>query len=88
MNLPQAIPYQESKRKLAIGGLRRILAIDGPFREFCRQRGLAHSDKIGLVSDVGELPSLEPRRPAREILGIAPDTFVILVYGSLTRRKV
>ena len=87
MNFPHAIPYQGSKRKLAIGGLRRILVIDGPFRDFCRQRGLTHSDKIGLGSDVGELPRLEPRRSAREILGIAPDTFVILVYGSLTRRK-
>ena len=75
------------KRLLAIGGLRKLLVIDGPFRDFCRQRRFANADKISLVSDVGELSRLEPRSSARASLGIAPDAFVILVYGSLTRRK-
>jgi len=75
------------KRLLAIRGLRRLLVIDGPFCDFCRQRRFAHADKISLVSDVGELSRLETRSSARASLGVASDAFVILVYGSLTRRK-
>jgi glycosyltransferase involved in cell wall biosynthesis len=75
------------KRLLAIKTLARLMVIDEPFQSFCTQQGLLHADKICLVSDVGELSGLESRDSARDTLGIPRDAFVVLIYGSLSRRK-
>ncbi len=75
------------KRLLALSGLRRLMVIDEPFREFCWQQRFAHVEKICLVSDVGELSRSEFVGSARESLGLRPDAFVILLYGSVSRLK-
>ena len=76
-----------SKRLLAIDGLKRLMVVDGPFRDFCQQQRFAHAEKICLVADVGEIPRAENPDSARERLGMKPGDFVILLYGSLSRRK-
>jgi len=75
------------KRLLAIGGLKQLMVVDGPFREFCVQQRFAHADKICLVSDVGEFSQCEYEGTARESIGLPTDAFVILLYGSVSRRK-
>lgn len=75
------------KRLLALGGLKRLMVIDRPFREFCLQQRFAHAEKICLVADVGELSRSKFSGSVRESLGIAPSAFVILLYGSLSRLK-
>ena len=75
------------KRLLGINSLKKLMVIDAPFQEFCLQQGLPHAEKICLVSDVGELSALESRHDARDKLGVPRDAFVVLVYGSLSRRK-
>ena len=76
-----------SKRLLAIDGLKRLMVVDRPFRDFCQQQRFAHEEKICLVADVGEIPQVENPDSARESLGIKPGGFVILLYGSLSPRK-
>jgi glycosyltransferase involved in cell wall biosynthesis len=75
------------KRLLAIRGLKRLLVIDELFQEFCMREGLAHADKIRPVADVGEISTRIPRSSARQDFGISTSAFVILLYGSLSRRK-
>jgi len=75
------------KRLLALSGLEQLMVVDRPFREFCLQQGFAHAEKICLVSDVGEFSHSELEDSARDSLGLPPGAFVILLYGSLSRRK-
>jgi glycosyltransferase involved in cell wall biosynthesis len=76
-----------SKRMLAIKSLRWLMVVDRPFRDFCRQQRFVHADKIRLIADVGEVSQAKYSGSAREGLGIQPGAFVILLYGSLSRRK-
>lgn len=75
------------KRLLAVDGLKRLMVVDRPFREFCLQQNFAQAEKICLVSDVGELSRSTYEGSAREGLKLSPGAFVILLYGSLSRRK-
>lgn len=75
------------KRLLALSSLKRVLVVDRPFWEFCRQQQFALAAKLCQVADVGELSRAEYSGSARASLGLAPDAFVILLYGSVSRLK-
>jgi glycosyltransferase involved in cell wall biosynthesis len=75
------------KRMLRIRTLKRLIVIDTPFQEFCLRERFANAEKICVVADVGELSLQYPVASARNTLGLSSDAFVILLYGSLSRRK-
>ena len=75
------------KRLLRVPTLRKVLVIDEIFYEFAKGRYGALSRKIGFAPDFGVTESKIPRPSAREKIGIPESKKVILVYGSLTRRK-
>ena len=61
--------------------------IDEPFFEYAREKDMANFYKVNLIPDVGELHGNESSSNAKAMLGILDDSFVILVYGSLTKKK-
>jgi glycosyltransferase involved in cell wall biosynthesis len=75
------------KRLLRATELKCLTVIDEPFRQFCAESTMPCSEKIRTVPDVGELLARTPVESARRDLGIAEDAFVVLLYGSLSRRK-
>jgi glycosyltransferase involved in cell wall biosynthesis len=75
------------KRLLRLPELKCLTVIDEPFRQFCAEASMPCSEKIRAVPDVGELVVRTPVESARRDLGIAEDAFVVLLYGSLSRRK-
>jgi glycosyltransferase involved in cell wall biosynthesis len=75
------------KRMLRIRALKWLFVIDKPFQEFCLREQFAHAEKIRVVADVGELSLQCSVASARDKLGLSSDVFVILLYGSLSRRK-
>lgn len=75
------------KRMLRIRALRQLIVIDKPFQKFCLRERFARAEKICVVADVGELSHQRPAASARDRLGLSSDAFVILLYGSLSRRK-
>ena len=75
------------KRLLVLDALKHLMVIDEPFRDFCLQQRFSSAEKICLGADVGELSTASIDSSTRESLGITPNAFVILVYGSLSRLK-
>jgi len=75
------------KRLLRLSELKCLTVIDEPFRRFCMEAPLPHAEKIQAVPDVGELVKLEARDSARRRFDIPQNAFVVLLYGSLSRRK-
>lgn len=75
------------QRLLRLRGLKGVLVVDEPFRDYCVKKKLKGAVKIRLVPDVGELSAAQGIEDSRSYLGIPPEKFVILVYGSLARRK-
>lgn len=74
-------------RVLRIPKLKLVAVIDDMFVEYTNQFPHNGYKKIRFVPDVGKLTGKESQKSAREKLGIPQENFLILVYGSLTRRK-
>ncbi|MEX1198144.1 MAG: hypothetical protein WEB57_09815 [Pseudohongiellaceae bacterium] len=75
------------RRLLAIKTLRNLLVIDEVFYEFAINRYPFASRKLRFAPDFGEITGDKSREVCREELEIPDDAVVILVYGSLTKRK-
>ncbi|WP_167375000.1 glycosyltransferase family 4 protein [Prosthecochloris sp. GSB1] len=75
------------RRMLAISGLKFCAVIDEPFFDFARAENRPVYRKLSFVPDVGELHGELTRNEARRSLGIADGRFVVLVFGSLMKRK-
>jgi glycosyltransferase involved in cell wall biosynthesis len=75
------------KRLLRLPELKCVTVIDELFQEYCIHARLPHADKIRAVPDVGELASLDHASSARRDFGIPDTAFVLLLYGSLSKRK-
>lgn len=75
------------QRLLRLHNLTRLMVIDRSFYEFCLQQRFDNVDKICVVGDVGELALQMPSTLSRHRIDLPLDAFVILVYGSLSRRK-
>ena len=75
------------KRLLRLSELKCLTVIDEPFRRFCEDAPLPHAGKIRAVPDVGELEKFETTDSPRQRFDIPQDAFVVLLYGSLSRRK-
>lgn len=75
------------KRLLTLSELKCLTVIDEPFRRFCVQASLPQAGKIQTVPDVGELAKLATTDAARQHFDIPQNAFVVLLYGSLSRRK-
>lgn len=75
------------QRLLRIKTLRSVLVIDEYFFEYCKKRYGSLSKKVKFVPDFGELHGSVTKSGARAVLGIGSGKKVILVYGSLTKRK-
>jgi glycosyltransferase involved in cell wall biosynthesis len=74
-------------RLLRISSLKKIFVIDDAFVEFC---GLMHgglSEKIQYIPDFGEINGEATKQQCRGLLGVPPSSRLLLVYGSLTKRK-
>jgi glycosyltransferase involved in cell wall biosynthesis len=74
-------------RLLSIPTLRRILVIDEFFFEFCHRSYGAMAKKVMYAPDFGEIRGEGTKDESRASLGIPEEARVLLVYGSLTRRK-
>ena len=74
-------------RLLKIETLRSVLVIDEFFFEYCQKHYGTLSGKVRYVPDFGEVSGSGTKKDCREALGIGLDKKVILVYGSLTKRK-
>jgi glycosyltransferase involved in cell wall biosynthesis len=75
------------KRLLSLKSLARITVINEPFAEFCMRQALPCIEKVVLVPDVGELSPVDDEMSIRVLLGIPSNKFIVLLYGSLSRRK-
>jgi len=76
------------QRLLRIDTLKAVTVIDQAFLKYATEN-LKESEysKLAFVPDVGELAGSESKAEARRRLGIANDSWVVLVYGSLSARK-
>jgi glycosyltransferase involved in cell wall biosynthesis len=75
------------QRLLNIRRLKRLLVIDEQFKVYCETKRLAGAEKICAIPDVGEISRTGSACEARRELAIPDSAFVILLYGSLSRRK-
>lgn len=75
------------QRLLRMQRLEAVTVIDEAFAEYVRNCIPAASEKLSLVPDVGYLEGTETRDRARRHLGIPADSFVLLLYGTVSRRK-
>mgnify|MGYP000867393050 CR=1 FL=1 len=75
------------ERMLGIKTLRAVGVIDELFLSYVQKIGLDKSSKVTYIPDVGQLRGAQTKVQARRDLGIREDAFVVLVYGSLSRRK-
>lgn len=75
------------QRLLKIETLQSVLVIDEFFFEYCRNHYGALSQNVEFVPDFGEVQGIGSKKDCRAALGIGLDKKVILVYGSLTKRK-
>ncbi len=75
------------RRILRIPTLQSITVIDECFLTYTQQSRHKEYQKIQFVPDVGELFGNESRELARNELNLQQESFVILVYGSLSERK-
>lgn len=74
-------------RMLALPTFRAVAVIDELFFSYVAENGLDKYSKVMFIPDIGELRGEETKGQARQQLGVESDAFVILVYGSLSRRK-
>jgi glycosyltransferase involved in cell wall biosynthesis len=75
------------QRMLKLPTLKKVAVIDEAFLEYAgREKGNLYQ-KLHFVPDPGEVRGNETREQARKALSFKPESFVILVYGSLTLRK-
>lgn len=75
------------RRLLRIQTLRSLLVIDELFLEFCKTSYDYLADKVRYVPDFGEIRGEGTKDECRAALGIPKEAKVLLVYGSLTKRK-
>ncbi len=75
------------RRLLSLNNLQSVLVVDERFLEFCNRSGYPNAGKMRFVPDVGELSDEPSTGLTRGALGIRPDALVVLLYGSLSRRK-
>lgn len=75
------------RRLLRIRTLRKVLVIDEVFFDFCKLNYGVLSEKVKYVPDFGEIRGQGSREQCRVLLGIPNEVLVLLVYGSLTKRK-
>jgi glycosyltransferase involved in cell wall biosynthesis len=75
------------RRVLRLTALRAVTVIDETFMEFAAAAGHPEYRKVRYVPDVGEVTGNETREESRTALGLPGLARVILVYGTLTRRK-
>ncbi len=75
------------RRMLAIPDLKFCTVVDEPFMEYAAGQDRREYRKLVHVPDVGELRGDMSREGARRKLGIGEGRFVVLVFGTLTRRK-
>lgn len=61
--------------------------IDEVYDEYVAKRNIRKSNKMIYVPDIGELKGCIDKNGAREILKIKEETFIVLVYGTMTKRK-
>lgn len=75
------------RRMLELKTLRAVAVIDELFLDYVEKTGIDRYSKVMFIPDVGELHGAQTKAQARSQLGIRAGEFVILVYGSLSRRK-
>jgi len=75
------------KRLLRIQTLRSVLVIDEFFHEYCKLEYGQLAQKLEYVPDFGEIRGIGTKGECRASLGICSKSKVLLVYGSLTKRK-
>lgn len=75
------------QRLLGIKTLRGILVVDEFFFEYCQKHYPRLSQKVKYIPDFGEVRGSGTKKGCKIALGIGLDKKVILVYGSLTKRK-
>jgi len=74
-------------RLLCIPKLRSVLVIDEFFQEFCRVEYGKSAEKVQYVPDFSEINGEKSKEECREVMGVLPSVKILLVYGSLTKRK-
>jgi glycosyltransferase involved in cell wall biosynthesis len=75
------------RRVLRLPSLRAVTVIDSAFHAHASRAGVPEYSKLSYVPDVGSLECIGSRSEVRSAMNIPDDRFVILVYGSLSRRK-
>jgi len=73
------------RRVLRIPTLRAVTVIDETFMAFAASR--PEYRRVRYVPDVGEVTGTDTREVSRAVLGVPARCRVVLVYGTLTRRK-
>lgn len=74
-------------RLLRIRCLHKLLVIDEYFFEYCKSSYGQLSEKVQYIPDFGEIHGEGTKEECREALGIPKKAAVLLIYGSLTKRK-
>ena len=75
------------QRLLTISTLRNILVIDEFFFDYCKQNYGLLAKKVKYVPDFGEVRGAGTKEECRDHLRIPLKCKLLLVYGSLTKRK-
>lgn len=81
-------PYEKLfARLLRVRGLRSVLVIDPLLVPYMQQTSQNNFEKVQYVPDIAHLAGDVSREAARGALGIHENQTVVLVYGTLSRRK-
>jgi len=72
---------------LRVRNLALLTSIDEPLTEFVNRSIRRHIKKVRYVPDVSTIRRPAERSSARSAYGFLPSDFVILLYGSIARRK-
>jgi glycosyltransferase involved in cell wall biosynthesis len=75
------------QRLLKIKTLRQVLVIDEYFYKYCIKNYGPLSKKLQYIPDFSEVKGSDSKEKSRHQLGISFEKKILLVYGSLTRRK-
>lgn len=75
------------QRLLRIPTLRSVLVIDEFFQDYCKEQYGLLAQKVEYVPDFGKIRGVGTKEECRAKIGISCKSKLLLVYGSLTKRK-
>lgn len=75
------------QRFLRIPTLRSVLVIDEFFNNYCKEEYGSLAKKVEYVPDFGKIRGVGTKEECRVKIGISNKSKLLLVYGSLTKRK-